>query len=137
MTVINFRVTSRSFIPGASGYDTAGGPKQGKVRVVGEFDITSYTSGGEVILPAKFGLSVIDSIDFEAVENLPTATVFTMHRYDRTNSKVFAYAVDTAGASGDELSSATTGGDLGRISYVAYGDPALPTEVLITDSINP
>ena len=136
MTMINLRIFHKTFIPGAPGYDASGNPKQGKVRVVGEFDITSYTAAGEPLKLRKLGLSVVDNITFEAVEILPTATVLTMHRYDRTNEKVFCYAVDTAGASGDELIPAATSGDLGRIGFVAYGDPIQPTEVVISDTIN-
>lgn len=58
----------RSFLPGG-GFDSSGNPKQGKTRVVGEIDITSYSGGsGEQMSPNDLGLTAIDSITLRVAD---------------------------------------------------------------------
>lgn len=56
------KIRFRSYLPGG-GFDSAGGAKQGKTRVVGEVDVTSYAGQkGEPFVPRDLGLTAIDSI---------------------------------------------------------------------------
>jgi hypothetical protein len=130
------KILHRSHIPGTAGFDASGNPKQGKVRVIGEIDITSYTAAGEVIKKYKMGVENVDVVKFESKEFVSTATLFRLFAYDRTNEKLIGYAVDTAGGTGDELAPATTSSDLGIIAFEVIGDAAARTEGTITDSIN-
>jgi hypothetical protein len=56
------KIRYRSYLPGA-GFDSSGNPVQGKMRVVGEIDVTAYEGGGGAPLSAvDLGLTTIDSI---------------------------------------------------------------------------
>jgi hypothetical protein len=56
------KIRFRSFLPGG-GFDSSGNPTQGKMRVVGEIDVTAYEGGGGAPLSAQdLGLTTIDSI---------------------------------------------------------------------------
>ena len=130
MAVSAFKHLSRSFIPGVGGYDTTGNPKQGKVRVIGEFNITTYTAGGEPILRKFLGVETIDTIQFWVKGILPTANSTIIAAWDDTNQKVFIQDVD--GVPNEHAAAA-----IGLVRYEVVGDSILPTETLISDSINP
>ena len=56
------KIRFRSFLPGA-GFDSSGNPKQGKTRIVGEVDVTSYAGEeGEPFGATEVGLSTIDAL---------------------------------------------------------------------------
>ena len=57
------KIRFRSFLPGA-GFDSAGNPKQGKTRVVGQVAVTSYASG-ESLSAQDVGLSSIDFMELK------------------------------------------------------------------------
>jgi len=128
MTVSAFKVLHRSHVPGTAGFDNAGNPKQGKVRVIGEFDITSYTAGGEVIAPSKLGVESLDFGKFWQWENPPSATRIVVLEYDKVGSRLCGWQL--------LASPALASGDLGIIRYEVVGDAPMRTEGLITDSIN-
>lgn len=54
------KIRFKSHLPGA-GFDSSGGAKQGKTRVVGIIDVTSYAGeGGEPFVGTDIGLTTID-----------------------------------------------------------------------------
>lgn len=65
------KIRFRSYLPGA-GVDSAGEPKQGKTRVCGLIDVTSYTGPiGEPMTPIELGLSTIDTLQMRVVNSVP------------------------------------------------------------------
>lgn len=54
-------VRQRTALPGG-GFDSAGQPKQGKRRVIGQITVTSYTGTGESFPPAAAGLLAFDYV---------------------------------------------------------------------------
>jgi len=62
------KIRFRQFLPGG-GFDSDGDPKQGKQRVIGEVDVTSYSGGsGEPFVAQDLGLTVIDSIQLRVAD---------------------------------------------------------------------
>jgi len=71
MRASDVKIRFKSFLPGA-GRDSAGDPKQGKTRVVGEVDVTSYSGGsGEPLSAVDLGLLTVDSINLRVAEAVP------------------------------------------------------------------
>lgn len=62
----------RQFLPGA-GFDSAGNAVQGKTRVVGHVNVSSYNGGGESLTPRDIGLTNIDSITLRVRNQVPGA----------------------------------------------------------------
>lgn len=66
------KVRSRSALPG-TGFDSAGNPRQGKREVIGSLSVTSASSAGESLTAADLGLSVIDFIRINHVDEAANA----------------------------------------------------------------
>ena len=86
------KVLGRSRLPGG-GFTTAGAAVQTKETVWAEVKITSYTTGGESLLPAHLGLATIDFIQFEPVSvndaaTVPVETALHVLLYERTAQTV-------------------------------------------------
>ena len=58
------RTRARQHIPGG-GFDSSGGPRQGKVEVWGKIVVTNYNRGGENLTPSDLGLKTIEWIDIK------------------------------------------------------------------------
>ena len=88
----------RSALPGA-GFDSAGNAKQGKRRVVGEINVTSYTSAGESLTAADLGLSTIDfiSLKHENEAGAPEGDQIRSVLYNRTSSDFYIVQGGTTG----------------------------------------
>lgn len=82
--------------------------------VFGEFDITSYDNGGEVVNAAELGLNEVYNcqVQMEEVDTYDVRAVTVA-----SNRKSITVNIDTAG-SGTEVSAAT---DVGRVSFIAWG----------------
>ena len=64
------RIRFKSYLPGG-GFDSAGNPKQGKTRVVGEVDVDSYEGGeGEPFAAGAIALNTIDAISLKVRDGL-------------------------------------------------------------------
>ena len=83
-------------------------------QVNSEIDVTSYTSGGEVIPASILGLNEVYNAQFQCEENDAYSVRAPTIASDR---KSLTLNVDTAG-SGTEVSAST---DVGRLSFVAWG----------------
>ncbi len=124
------KIRFRSFLPGG-GFDSSGNPKQGKTRVVGELDVTSYSGqGGEPLSAADLGLSTIDAITLrnadEASGNLGgTGEAFRRDViYSKTTGHFYLFTVDGVG-DWDDLQAAQTE----TLEFVAEGDSAHDVEL--------
>ena len=126
----DIKVRFKSFLPGG-GYDSSGNAKQGKTRVVGEIDVTSYSGqGGEPLSATDLGLSTIDAISLrnadEASGNLGgTGEAFRREViYTKSTGHFYLFNVDGAGA-WDDLAAAQTE----TLEFVAEGDSAADVEL--------
>src|SRR5271157_4085445 len=87
-------IASRSIIQSAGGQnkDAVGNPLNNRVRVSGKCIVTSYTTAGEILVPADIGLTTIDFIDLTPIfinnSTVPTATNPLYAVYDVTHGKV-------------------------------------------------
>jgi hypothetical protein len=121
----DYTIRFRSFLPGA-GYDSAGGAKQGKTRVVGRCNVTSYASGGEALAASDVGLSTIDHIDLKVVE--PTGDTGGNNErraiYSPGAAQFYLVLTSQAGVP-DEYADAATE----LLSFVAEGDSAHDVEL--------
>jgi hypothetical protein len=117
------RETFRQYLPGA-GKDTLGNPKQGKTRVVGEINVTSYTSGGEALTPRELGLTRIDWMNLR-VRNEPSGDQTRRQAaYSQVDDVFYLYELSKTGAP-DQYSSAATE----LLEYSAEGDSAYDVEL--------
>lgn len=124
------KVRFQSYLPGA-GKDSSGGAKQGKTRVVGEVDVTSYSGqGGEPFNPVDVGLTTIDAISLRVADensgNLGgTGEAFIRHvSYTKSTGHFYLFNVDGAGAWNDVASAATE-----TLEFDALGDSAADVEL--------
>ena len=62
------RVRFKSHLPGG-GFDSSGGAKQGKTRVVGAVTVTSYVKAGEGLSAIDIGLTTIDCINLRVSDS--------------------------------------------------------------------
>lgn len=115
-----------SFLPGG-GFDSAGNPKQGKTRVVGLIDVTSYAGGGGESLSAiDVGLSTIDSIKLRPVNEVPGGD--GKHKreavYASDSNTFYLLNVDAAGSRTHEAAAAAI-----EVEFVVEGDSAHDVEL--------
>lgn len=96
------RETFRQFLPGA-GKDVLGNPVQGKTRVVGNIDVTSYAGGeGERLSASDLGLTKIDKISLRVADENSGAmsgeTAHTRHvSYTKSTGHFYLFTVNDAG----------------------------------------
>jgi hypothetical protein len=118
--------TFKQFLPGA-GSDVSGSPKQGKTRVVGRVNVTSYARGGEALSPNDIGLSTIDHIDLKVVGQVSNADGIATREAKYSNSTSQFYLIDVAVA-GDKTQMAAAATE--AVTYDAFGDSANDVELL-------
>lgn len=122
---VNFRF--RSFLPGA-GFDSTGAPKQGKTRVVGVINVTSYSGeGGEPCSARDLGLSNIDAINVRvADEHQGDSTgILRLVSYTKSTGHFYLYTQVAAGDRTQVAAAATE-----TVEFDALGDSAQDVELL-------
>lgn len=106
-----------------AGRDVSGASKNNKVVVWGYINVTSYTTGGELVAPKDLGLETIDFIttDIRTVQDTPLepaiAALF-LSNYIRSTNKLIV-SIDV---SSDTQVSSTQDATIG---YLAAGDAAV------------
>ena len=104
----------------AGGVDSAGSATNSKVVVVGDIHITTYTAGGEPVLPADLGLESLDCILLEVVDvDDAVATTTNIHKanYEYGANLVICW---------DGAAFATVPGASAQVRFAAFGDVAVP-----------
>lgn len=121
----NVKTRFRKFLPGA-GFDANGSPVQGKTRVVGRLEVTSYTRGGEPLTPRDIGLTTIDSIDIRVENEVagPGAEVTREARYSLTDEVFYLTTTDSDGTRLE-----ATGAGTENLQFDAFGDSAHDVEL--------
>ena len=112
-------VRIRSITALAGGGKTVGGTaSNNKVMVVGDIDITTYTSGGEPVSPQALGLTEIDGLHVSIVDvdgSVPSATQICGWGFDRGTDLLLL--VDGSGG-------VTDAGSNAQVRFVAFGETA-------------
>ncbi len=105
---------------GAGGRDSAGARTNSKIVVVGDIHITTYTSGGEPVLPADLGLESLDCILLEVVDvDDVVATTTNIHKANYEYGANLVIAWD--GAAFKVVPGASV-----QVRFAAFGDAAVP-----------
>ena len=119
------RVRFKSHLPGG-GFDSSGGAKQGKTRVVGSVTVTSYVQHGENLSAIDLGLTTIDAISLRVSDS--TGDVEGQSRrdvnYDKSVGQFYLSNRNRAGASAAYLAAATE-----TLEFDALGDSAGDVEL--------
>jgi hypothetical protein len=115
----NITTTFRSPLA-IGGRDQSGVAVNGKVMVAGRINVTSYTTGGEVVRPCDIGLVTIDEIFFNAESfnnnaTVPAAATIGVVGYIRSSSKMLVNTTGTTQNSSTEDA---------VIRFLAIGDDA-------------
>jgi hypothetical protein len=99
----------------AQNINSSGTAEQRGSYMFGEVDVTSYTSGGEVINAAEMGLNkVYGAVFFASESDTYAARSFEV----AAGNKSGTLNVDTAGT-GTEVTSTT---DIGKFVFIAWGE---------------
>lgn len=119
------KIRFRSFLPGA-GFDSAGNPKQGKTRVVGQVSVTSYESG-EPLSAQDVGLSSIDFMELNVSDATGNASGqnYRQALYVKSVGQFYLNTVSSAGVPDQYAPAATE-----TLEFVAEGDSAHDVELL-------
>jgi len=118
------KIRFKNFLPG-SGRNSAGDPKQGKTRVVGEVDVTSYQSG-EPLSAIDIGLTTIDAINLRVSDASGEASAEN-HRdviYVKSQAQFYLVNVQVAGTRAEYAAAATE-----TLEFDAFGDSADDVEL--------
>lgn len=117
-------VTIRSITALAGGGKTIGGAASNrKAMVVGDIDITTYTSAGEPISPNDLGLTTVDGFHVSVVDvdgTVASATQILGWGFDRGTDLLLL--VDGSGG-------VTDAGTDAQVRFVAFGDLAAAPEL--------
>ena len=130
---IDVKIRFRSYLPGG-GFDSSGNPKQGKTRVIGQVDVTTYGGGsGEQFSAMDVGLTAIDSMQLRVADensgDLSDAiggAVAPIRAVTYTKSTGHFYLFDIDG-DGDIGPSAAAGTEV--LEFEAFGDSAHDVEL--------
>lgn len=128
---IDVKIRFRSFLPGA-GFDSSGNPKQGKTRVVGQIDVTSYSGGeGEPLKAVDVGLSTIDALTLRNTEEIAGGlsggdAARRGVSYAKGSGHFYLWEVDGAGTITPVAATNATN----VLEFVAEGDSAHDVELL-------
>lgn len=118
-------VTIRSITALATGGKNIGGAASNrKAMVVGDIDITTYTSGGEPVSPNDLGLVSIDGFHVSVVDvdgTVASATQILGWGFDRGTDLLLL--VDGSGG-------VTDAGSNGQVRFVAFGDLAAAPQLV-------
>lgn len=119
------KIRFRNFLPGA-GFDSAGNPKQGKTRVVGQVAVTSYASG-EPLSPQDVGLVNIDFMSLKVADETGAASAQTYRQalYVKSVGQFYLNVVNSTGIP-DQYNNGTTE----TLDFIAEGDSAHDVELL-------
>ncbi len=107
----------------AGGVDSSGNAKNNKAVVIGDIDITTYTSGGEPVSAADLGLDSLDCILLEVVDvdaALPSTSVVHVVNYEYSAGLVLLW---------DGSGGTVVAGSNGRVRFAAFGDSAAAPEL--------
>jgi hypothetical protein len=116
----------KSFQPG-SGKDSSGAAKQGKVRVVGLVNVTSYQGeNGEPFSAVDVGLTTIDSIQLRVADAIAGDSTGTERQvlYAKSTGHFYLHLIDAAGAKTQVAAAQTE-----TIEFDALGDSATDVEL--------
>lgn len=115
---IDVRTRSITSLP-SGGRTITGSASNGKAVVVGDIDITTYTSGGEPVTAADLGLTTIDALFISVIDvdgSNPAANNILEGNYVRATNLLL-------------LTDGTTNVDAtsnAQLRFVAFGDSATP-----------
>jgi hypothetical protein len=117
--------TFRQYLPGA-GKDTLGNPKQGKTRVVGRINVTSYTLGGEALVPRDVNLARIDWLNLRVADEVGGADGEQVRTacYNQTNDVFYLFV-----KGGDNVTRQAAAASTETVEYCAEGDSAYDVEL--------
>ncbi len=128
------RIRFKSHLPG-SGFDSAGGAKQGKTRVVGQVNVTSYGGAeGEPLSAVDLGLTTIDQISLRHRDEATGAASHALGAgqalirgviYSRTTGHFYLFTTDSNG----ENTGIANGNSVAVLEFVAEGDSAVDVEL--------
>ena len=124
------KIRFKSYLPGG-GFDSSGAAKQGKTRVVGEVDVTSYGGqGGERLTAIDLGLTAIDSIHLRVGEEAngdqgPVREVV----YAKGSGHFYLYLTSGMGA-GTLESAGVAAAQTENLEFDALGDSAADVELI-------
>lgn len=124
---IDVKTRFKSFLPGA-GRDSSGDPKQGKTRVVGRVEVTSYQGeNGEPFNAADLGLTTIDSLSLRVEDAMHGDSTGTERQvlYTKSTGHFYLHTIDAAGAKTQVAAAATE-----NLEFDAFGDAADDVELL-------
>lgn len=118
--------TFRQFLPGA-GRDVSGQPKQGKTRVVGQLDVTSYSKGGESLKAEDIRLTKIDAINLRVREEIGSGSGQQVRQvvFSPSAEQFYLFIRDHDGDFAERAAASTE-----TVEYVAEGDSAFDVELL-------
>ncbi len=120
------KIRFRSFLPGG-GKDSSGAAKQGKTRVAGEVDVTSYAGQkGEPFSAVDIGLTTIDSLMLRVADESVDGGGGAVRRapYTKSTGHFYLITVDAAGAVTNVAQAATE-----TLEFDALGDSAHDVEL--------
>ena len=122
------KIRFRSFLPGG-GFNSAGNAVQGKTRVVGLIDVTSYSGEeGEPLSPTDLGLSAIDSITLRVSDGISSGVpAGNIRGVSYVQSTDHFYLYTTASSTGVVSPVATAGTE--TVEFDASGDSAHDVEL--------
>lgn len=124
---IDITTRFKSFLPGA-GFDSAGGPKQGKTRVVGIIDVTSYDGEeGEPLSAVDVGLTTIDSLTIRVRDQIDGSFPGARNRDALYSQSTGHFYLLTRVATGVALG--VVAGSTETLEFVAEGDGAQDVEL--------
>jgi hypothetical protein len=124
--VSDYKIRFKSFLPGA-GKDSAGNPKQGKTRVVGQIAVTDYDRGGEPLAPQDVALTAIDAIALRVHNQTSGAQGETRREalYNQTDDVFYLVTIHESGISTEYADAATE-----TVEFVVEGDSSHDAELL-------
>jgi len=123
----NVNTRFRSFLPGA-GFDSSGSPKQGKTRVVGVINVTSYAGeNGEPLTARDLGLTNIDTVNLRVADAQAgdSTGVLRLVTYTKSTGHFYLYTQVAAGDRTQVAAAATE-----TVEFDAMGDSASDVELL-------
>ena len=107
----------------AGGHTSTGASSNSKTVVVGDINITTYTAGGEPVLPADLGLESLDCILLEVVSvDVAAGVGATATNIHKVNYEYGANLV----ICWDGAAFATVPATSARVRFAAFGDVATP-----------
>ena len=122
----NVQTRSTSFLPGA-GRNSAGDPKQGKTRVTGVINVTSYAKGNESLAAVDVGMTAIDAISLRVADSCgdPSGGHSREVRYDKSVGTFYLMNISESGVSTEYADTATE-----TVEFIAEGDSAHDVELV-------